>query len=72
MEPEQPHPHFTPDPVPHEAVPASDAGGRRLSIDLTPLRVSRDFRLLFISQTVSFFGSMMSFVVLPVSDEEVG
>jgi MFS family permease len=66
MEPEQPHPHFSPDPVPHEAVPASDAGGRRLSIDLTPLRVSRDFRLLFISQTVSFFGSMMSFVVLPV------
>ena len=26
---------------------------------------SRDYRLLFLSQTISFFGSMMTFVVLP-------
>ena len=36
----------------------------RLTIDLTPLKVSRDFRLLFIGQSVSFFGSVMSFVAL--------
>ena len=35
------------------------------AIDLTPLRVSRDFRLLFAGQAVSFFGSMMTFVALP-------
>ena len=34
-------------------------------IDLTPLRISRDYRLLFFGQLVSFFGSMMSFVILP-------
>ncbi|MBC7931241.1 MAG: MFS transporter [Rubrivivax sp.] len=38
---------------------------RALAIDLTPLRVSRDFRLLFAGQAVSFFGSMMTFVALP-------
>ncbi len=35
-------------------------------IDLTPLKISRDYRLLFIGQLVSFFGSMMTFVVVPV------
>jgi MFS family permease len=35
------------------------------ALDFTPLRVSRDYSLLFTSQTISFFGSMMSFVVLP-------
>lgn len=34
-------------------------------LDLTPLRVSRDYRLLFFGQLVSFFGTMMSFVVVP-------
>jgi MFS family permease len=76
---EQPHAqtHLTPDPVPHEAAATppqlSDQqserqrGGliRALTIDPTPLKVSRDFRLLFIGQSTSFFGSMMSFVVLP-------
>lgn len=41
---------------------------RRLSafvIDLTPLRISRDYRLLFAGQFVSSFGSAMSYVVLP-------
>lgn len=37
-----------------------------LAVDLTPLRVSRDFRLLYIGQFVSQFGSAMSYVVLPV------
>lgn len=38
---------------------------RHFALDFTPLRVSRDYSLLFTSQTISFFGSMMSFVVLP-------
>jgi len=35
-------------------------------IDITPLKVSRDYRLLFIGQFVSAFGTAISFVVLPV------
>ncbi len=35
-------------------------------IDVTPLKVSRDYRLLFIGQFVSAFGTAISFVVLPV------
>lgn len=47
-----------------------DEGGRggnlrALAIDLTPLRASREFRLLFTGQAVSFFGTMMTFVALP-------
>ena len=61
--------HLTPDP--ETAIEASRADGRprrslrALALDLTPLRESRDYRLLFTSQAVSFFGSMMSFVTLP-------
>lgn len=77
MDSQHPHSptHLTPDPVPREITESPEAsvqiadlkGGliRSLTIDLTPLKVSRDFRLLFISQSVSFLGSMMSFVVLP-------
>ena len=39
--------------------------GSALRIDLTPLRSSREFRLLFIGQGVSFFGSMVTYVALP-------
>src|SRR5262245_47571582 len=35
------------------------------SIAVTPLRVSRDYRLLYGGQFVSGFGSAISFVVLP-------
>ncbi len=35
-------------------------------LDITPLKISRDYRLLFFGQLVSFFGSMMTFVVVPV------
>lgn len=34
-------------------------------IDLSPLKTSRDYRLLFFGQLVSFFGSMMTFIVVP-------
>jgi MFS family permease len=67
--------HLTPDPTARElrvpAPPEQPKNGRQrriigqLALDLTPLKVSRDFRLFFIGQAVSFFGSMMTFVVLP-------
>src|SRR5215469_14694436 len=60
------HAHLSPDPVPHLGEPSEPVNDRRFALDIAPLKVSRDFRLLFTSQTVSFFGSMMSFVVLPV------
>jgi MFS family permease len=34
-------------------------------IDISPLKISRDYRLLFFGQLVSFFGSMMTFIVVP-------
>ena len=34
-------------------------------LDLSPLKVSRDYRLLFFGQLVSFLGSMMTFIVVP-------
>jgi len=33
-------------------------------IDFTPLRVSRDYRLLFFGQLISFFGTMISIVAI--------
>jgi MFS family permease len=67
----QPHgpAHISPDPVP-DPVPEPPAGKPSallgaFALDLAPLRISRDYRLLFTSQTISFFGAMMSFVVLP-------
>ena len=60
------HAHLSPDPAPHEGGPSHPADGRKFAIDLKPLRISRDFRLLFLSQTISYFGSMMTLVVLPV------
>lgn len=35
-------------------------------LDLSPLRTSRDYRLLFFGQLISFFGSMMTFIVVLV------
>lgn len=35
-------------------------------IDLSPLRISRDYRLLFFGQLISAFGTAMSFVIIPV------
>jgi MFS family permease len=34
-------------------------------MDITPLKTSRDFRLLYIGQFISMFGSAISYVVLP-------
>jgi len=38
---------------------------RLATIDIGPLRRRRDFRLLFIGQGVSFFGSMITYVAIP-------
>src|SRR2546430_6307646 len=35
------------------------------TVDITPLRRHRDFRLLFIGRFVSFFGSMITVVAFP-------
>lgn len=35
-----------------------------LTVDITPLKISRDYRLLFFGQLISFFGTMMSFVAI--------
>ena len=34
-------------------------------IDVAPLRNSRDFRLLFTGEMISFLGSMVSYVAVP-------
>src|SRR4051812_26607740 len=41
-------------------------GTRRLRLDITPLRTSRDFRLLVTTQTVSSFGAYITYVALPI------
>jgi MFS family permease len=38
---------------------------RFATVDITPFRRHRDFRLLFIGRLVSFFGSMITFVAVP-------
>ena len=48
--------------------PVAEPGGsrlRRLVIDIGPLRRHRDYRLLFAGQSVSFLGSMVTFVAIP-------
>src|SRR4051812_26803204 len=36
-----------------------------LRLDLTPLRTSRDFRLLFVAKTVFYLGFMVGYVTVP-------
>lgn len=38
---------------------------RALRVDTTPLRTSRDFRLLFVAGTVFYLGAMVSYVAVP-------
>ena len=38
---------------------------RRLLVDLTPLRVSRDYRLLFVGSAVSYLGRQLTVVAIP-------
>ena len=41
------------------------AGVSKWSIDITPLRTSRDFRNLFVSGMVTYLGSMITYVAIP-------
>jgi MFS family permease len=53
------------------APPVADSSGRLrrfvslATIDVGPLRRHRDFRLLFVGQAVSFFGSEVTYVAIP-------
>ena len=40
-------------------------------MDIRPLRHSRDFRLLFVGGSVSFVGSMVTYVALPFQVAEL-
>ncbi|HEU4387698.1 MAG TPA: MFS transporter [Blastocatellia bacterium] len=56
------------EPAQKETFGARSFSRRLLSafaMDLTPLRTSRDYRLLFLGQFISAFGSAISYVVLP-------
>ncbi len=64
-EPTEPSTHLTPDPSEAARGARARRAARALALDLTPLRESREFRLLFVGQGVSLFGSMMTFVALP-------
>src|SRR5262245_28056889 len=46
-------------------MPERDGGRSWFTLDFTPLRESREFRLLYLGQSITFFGSMMTFVALP-------
>jgi len=43
----------------------TDRPRRRLGLDLTPLRTSRDFRLVFLGGSVSGIGSFITYVTIP-------
>jgi MFS family permease len=44
---------------------------RKLRLDVTPLRTSRDFRLVFSAGIVSYLGSMITYVALPFQVKEL-
>ncbi|MBK5305357.1 MAG: MFS transporter [Frankiaceae bacterium] len=57
-------PRAGPDPV-ALAEPTGRRGLRSLTIDISPLRRHRDFRLLFAGQAITFLGSMITYVAIP-------
>jgi len=52
-------------------LPATSGGKRRLRADLTPLRTSRDFRLLYASRTVTALGTDATEVALLVQARQL-
>ena len=67
MSTEDPLPPPVETPAEAPARPASSRGRvRSLALDLSPLRASRQFRLLWAGQGISFFGSQMTYVAIPV------
>jgi MFS family permease len=72
-DPPLPHTRASPDPL-SEIADLGGGGPRRsplrrivsqVAVDVTPLRESREFRLLFVGQGVSFAGSMITYVAVP-------
>jgi MFS family permease len=48
-----------------------DAGGRRLRLDISPLRASADFRRLFSAGVVTYLGAMFTFVAIPLQAQQL-
>ena len=67
-EPPFPEPRLSGDPVAAVDPPLARRGWR---IDTTPLRTSRDFRLLWCSGLVTFLGSMVTYVAIPYQVKEL-
>ena len=44
---------------------------RRIRLDLSPLRSSRDFRRLFAAGVVTYLGSMFTFVAIPLQAQQL-
>jgi MFS family permease len=67
LEPEQPEDDtvLPPPLAPELREPGVLARIKRHAVDLTPMRQSRDFRLLFLGQSVSEFGGNITFVAVP-------
>jgi MFS family permease len=55
--------------------PAEDPAARhwfaRMRVDITPLRQSRDFRIIFASGLITYLGSMITYVALPFQVAQV-
>ena len=56
------HPTGLPDPAPVRS---------RLRTDISPLRISRDFRLLLASGAITMLGSFVTYVAVPVQIKEL-
>jgi MFS family permease len=61
---------FVTDPV-HEALPDDPDPPRSWRIDTRPLRESRDFRIIWTSGLVTYFGSIATYVALPFQIKEL-
>ncbi|MEV7013891.1 MFS transporter [Streptosporangium sp. NPDC051022] len=60
--------------MPETSDPSPEAPGtppRRIGMDLSPLRDSRDFRLLFASGMITMFGTFLTMVALPLQMMEL-
>jgi len=51
--------------------PPDDQAPPRWRLDVSPLRRSRDFRLLFTAGVVTYFGSMFTFVAVPLQAQQL-
>lgn len=64
------HPTGLPGDAPADADPPASRWSR-LRLDITPLRASRDFRLLLSSGTITMIGSFVTYVAVPVQVKQL-